>query len=165
LAAASSSFQAGPGLLKALSRSSGGVGILPARLGHTNHHHTPYWGVCVFLLVSAAVVMAAQAREQSLVLFYAVAVFVAFLFGLVSMTIFAIREHRRMYLPLTLTGLVAVTLTLAINIARIYPLVSLAAAGTIALTLHRLWVNAGRPRGAAQAERIAERLLATDSTE
>jgi hypothetical protein len=42
LAAASSSFQAGPGLLKALSRHprSAGVGILPRSLGETNRHHT-----------------------------------------------------------------------------------------------------------------------------
>ena len=51
LAAASSSFQAGPGLLKALSRhpSSAGVGILPRGLGETNSHHTPYWSVLVYL--------------------------------------------------------------------------------------------------------------------
>jgi hypothetical protein len=43
LAAASSSFQAGPGLLKALSRhpQSAGVGILPRSLGEANRHHTP----------------------------------------------------------------------------------------------------------------------------
>src|SRR5205823_1018186 len=41
LAAASSSFQAGPGLLKALARGSG-VGVLPEPLGAVNHHHTPY---------------------------------------------------------------------------------------------------------------------------
>jgi len=40
LAAASSSFQAGPGLLKALARG-GGIGILPGRLGRTNRYHTP----------------------------------------------------------------------------------------------------------------------------
>src|SRR6266704_3892224 len=39
LAAASSSFQAGPGLLKALARGSGGVGVLPRWLGRTNQHH------------------------------------------------------------------------------------------------------------------------------
>jgi hypothetical protein len=43
LAAASSSLQAGPGLLKALSRHprSAGVGILPRPLAVTNAHHTP----------------------------------------------------------------------------------------------------------------------------
>ena len=51
LAAASSSFQAGPGLLKALARRRSApatrVGILPGFLGTTNRHHTPYWGVVV----------------------------------------------------------------------------------------------------------------------
>src|SRR4051812_20006495 len=46
LAAASSSFQAGPGLLMALSAVPGGVGILPRPLGRSNSHHTPHWGVC-----------------------------------------------------------------------------------------------------------------------
>jgi hypothetical protein len=54
LAAASSSFQAGSGLLKALARGGGGVGILPQPLSRTNGHHTPYWGVAVFLAVAAS---------------------------------------------------------------------------------------------------------------
>src|SRR2546421_622148 len=83
--ASSSSFQAGPGLLKALARG-GGIGILPGRLGRTNRYHTPYWGVVVFLAASALMVVAAGSREQRLVLFYAVAVFVAFLCGLLAMT-------------------------------------------------------------------------------
>ncbi|HUZ84113.1 MAG TPA: hypothetical protein VMU66_05425, partial [Gaiellales bacterium] len=160
LAAASSSFQAGPGMLKALSRAPGGVGILPTPLGSANTHHTPYWGVCAFLAVAAAVVIAARAHEQELVLFYAVAVFVAFLFGLLSMTRFAIREHTARFLALSVIGIAAVAVTLAVNIGRIYPLASLAAAGLIALVLHRLWARAGRPSGASEAERIAEALLA-----
>lgn len=44
LAAASSSFQAGPGLLKAMARRTGSdgrqLGILPPGLGATNRHHT-----------------------------------------------------------------------------------------------------------------------------
>src|SRR5207249_1963109 len=65
LAAASSSFQAGPGLLKALSRhpSSAGVGILPRPLGVTNGHHAPYWSVAVYLAVSAVVLVAAGGHE------------------------------------------------------------------------------------------------------
>ena len=68
LAAASSSFQAGPGLLKALARRSAadgqGVGILPSLLGRTNDHHTPYWGVVLFLVVSGLVTAIAGADEQ-----------------------------------------------------------------------------------------------------
>ena len=43
LAAASSSFQAGPGLLKALARTAtnGKDGSVPRVLGRTNKHHTP----------------------------------------------------------------------------------------------------------------------------
>ena len=160
LAAASSSFQAGPGLLKALSRTPGGVGILHRRLGFSNSHHTPYWGVGVFLCVAALVVVAAGASEQELVLFYAVAVFLAFLFGLLSMYRFARLEHTRRYQILTVAGLAAVTLTLAVNLGRIYPIASLAAAIAIALILRYLWVRAGRPSGAADAEALAERGLA-----
>lgn len=85
LAAASSSFQAGPGLLKALSRHTRAdgqtTGILHPRLATTNKHHTPYWAVLLFVIISACVVLAAGARDQELVLFYAVSVFMRF-FGL-----------------------------------------------------------------------------------
>ena len=94
LAAASSSFQAGPGLLKALARDVSGRGVLPAALGRTNPHHTPYWSVLAFLVAAAAVVVAGGGREQELVLFYAVAVFVSFLFGLLAMSVFSWRERR-----------------------------------------------------------------------
>jgi hypothetical protein len=156
LAAASSSFQAGPGLLKALSRGGGGVGVLPDRLGRTNRHHTPYWGVAVFLAVSCVLVVAAAAREQRLVLFYAVAVFIAFLCGLLSMARFFRSEGRRTMLATSLLGAFAVAVTLGANLARGYPVVSLVAALTLAGVLHGLWVRAGRPRGVAAAEQLAE---------
>src|SRR4051794_18893204 len=123
LAAASSSFQAGPGLLKALSGGGGGVGVLPSWLGRTNQHHTPYWGVVVFLAVSAAIVIAAASREQRLVLFYAVAVFIAFLSGLLAMAKMFRAEGRRLLLSTSLLGAAAVALTLAVNLARGYPVV------------------------------------------
>jgi hypothetical protein len=156
LAAASSSFQAGPGLLKALSQIGGRVGVLPGSLGQTNRHHTPYWGVVVFLVVSAVIVAAAGAREQRLVLFYAVAVFAAFLCGLLAMAKFFRAEGRRLLLIASIIGALGVSLTLAVNVARGYPIVSLIAALAIAATLHALWVRAGRPRGVAEAERLAE---------
>ena len=70
LAAASSSLQAGPGLLKALSRHprSAGVGILPRPLAVTNAHHTPYWSVAVYVGASELVLLAAGGHEQELVL-------------------------------------------------------------------------------------------------
>jgi hypothetical protein len=91
----------GDGLLKALSRGGGeghAVGVLPAPLGAANRHHTPYWGVAVFFCVAAVVVAAAGGREQELVLFYAVAVFMSFLFGLLSMAAFSRREGARLFL-------------------------------------------------------------------
>src|SRR5205823_5134977 len=111
LAAASSSFQAGPGLLKALARGGGGVGVLPAPLARANAHHTPYVGVVVFLAVAAAIVVAAGGREQRLVLFYAVAVFVAFLCGLLAMARFFRREGRRLLLAASTLGAASVTIT------------------------------------------------------
>jgi len=156
LAAASSSYQAGPGLLKALARGGGGVGILPSPLGRTNRHHTPYWGVAVFLAVAAALVVAAGAREQRLVLFYAVAVFLAFLSGLLAMVKFFRAGGRRGLAATSALASVAVAVTLAINLARGFPVASLLAAGALAGSLYALWARAGRPRGVSQAERLAE---------
>src|SRR5207302_7341126 len=85
LAAASSSFQAGPGLLRALARrqlaSGQVVGVLAGWLGRTNRHHTPYWGVVSYAAMPAALVWAALARAQVLVLHSAVAFSVPFLAG------------------------------------------------------------------------------------
>jgi hypothetical protein len=157
LSAASSSFAAGPGLLKALARTAGNRhGILPAVLGRTNQHHTPYVAVLVFLLAAGSVVAAAGAREQELVLFYAVAVFVSFLTGLTAMARFSRREGRRALFVVNCVAIVGVAFTLGVNLGRGYPLASLAAALGIAAVLHRLWVRAGRPSGIAEAEVEAE---------
>lgn len=160
LSAASSSFQAGPGLLKALARrpgSAGGhAGILPTRLGRTNTHHTPVWGVVLFTVISALVVAAAGGQDQTLVLFYAVAVFLSFLAGLLAMARFAHQDHRTAQLVLNVVGAAVVAFTLVVNLARGLPLVSLAAAALIGAGLYLMWVRAGRPGGirdvAAQAE-------------
>ncbi len=149
LAAASSSFQAGPGLLKALSRHphSAGVEILPRSLGEANRHHTPYWSVVVYVLVSAGVLLAAAGREQELVLFYAVAVFVSFLAGLAAMTRFSLRDGRRDLAAINALGALSVTFTLVVNLGRGFPLLSLAATGLIATGLYALWRRAGRHSG------------------
>ncbi|GGU96561.1 hypothetical protein GCM10010211_74900 [Streptomyces albospinus] len=161
LSAASSSFQAGPGLLKALARrhgEQGDMGVLPALWGTTNRHHTPYWGVVLFLAVSGAVITAAGGQDQRLVLFYAVSVFMSFLAGLVAMARFSARERQPGHMVLNVIGALAVGFTLAVNLARGEPIASLAAALLIAGLLYRLWVKAGRPRGvrdvAAEAEHI-----------
>jgi hypothetical protein len=163
LAAASSSFQAGPGLLKALSGVGGGIGVLPDRLGRANRHHTPYWGVAVFLGISAALVAAAGGREQRLVLFYAVAVFVAFLCGLLAMAKFFLVERKRWRLTISLLGATAVATTLGADLARGDPIVSVICALAIAGVLYQRWVKAGRPSGLAEAEKLAEASL--DSSE
>jgi hypothetical protein len=158
LAAASSSFQAGPGLLKALSAHprSAGVGILPRGLGETNRHHTPYWSVVVYILVSAGVLVAASGREQELVLFYAVAVFVSFLAGLAAMTRFSLRDRRRGLAAVNALGAVSVAFTLIVNLGRGYPLLSLLATVLIAAGLYVLWRRAGRPTGVEHVELLAE---------
>jgi hypothetical protein len=159
LSAASSSFQAGPGLLKALARSEGNdgrVGILPAVLAKRNRHHTPYWGVAVFLVAAAVLVVAAGGLEQRLVLFYAVAVFIAFWCGLASMTRFFRRDRRPWLTGISIAGGLAVGLTLAADLARGYPIVSFIGACVLAAILYVVWVRAGRPRGIAQATRLAE---------
>jgi len=151
LSAASSSFQAGPGLLKALARyrdhAGEQQGILHARLGRTNVHHTPFQGVLLFAGASAVVVAAAGARDQELVLFYAVSVFLSFLAGLLAMAVFSRREHRRGFLVLNLFGALVVAFTLVVNLARGLPLVSLGASLLIAGSLYWMWVRAGRPGG------------------
>jgi len=163
LSAASSSFQAGPGLLKALARHAGTVGqsqgptgILPTWMGRINRHYTPYWGVVLYLLIAAAVVVAVDAQDQELVLFYAVAVFVSFLLGLLSMVQFSRWEHRPLSLAVNLLGTLVVSVTLVMNLLRGWPLLSLAGAFVVAGSLWVLWVRAGRPRGISLAVQQAE---------
>jgi hypothetical protein len=164
LAAASSSFQAGPGLLKALARRArpGGeqVGILPASLGTTNTRHTPYWSVVVYLALSVAVVIVAEGRDQELVLFYAVAVFVSFLSGLLAMARFSRRAGDIWHVMINLLGAAVVLFTIAVNLRRGYPVASLGASLLIGGIFYRLWIGQGRPKGIAQVEREAEAELA-----
>jgi hypothetical protein len=114
----------------------------------------------VFFCVAAGVVAAADGREQELVLFYAVAVFMSFLFGLLSMPAFSRREGTGLFLALNALAIAAVALTLAVNLRRGYPIASLGAACAIALVLHQLWIRTGRPRGVSEVERLAEEELA-----
>jgi hypothetical protein len=155
LSAASSSFQAGPGLLKALSQhpDSAGVGILPRWLGEANRHHTPHWSVVVHLAISAVVLLAAGGHEQELVLFYAVAVFVSFLAGLLAMARFSWHERRTGLMAINVLGAAAVAFTLVVNLGRGYPLLSLLATALIAGGLYVSWIRQGRPSGIEQVER------------
>lgn len=158
LAAASSSFQAGPGLLKALASTArdGVPGLLPARLARVNHHHTPVAAVIVYAVISAAIVLAAGGQEQELVLVYAVAVFVSFLAGLLAMARFSYRRGALAMTAMNVVGAATVVFTLAVNLARGYPLLAIGGAVLIAAGLHWRWVRAGRPRGIEQIEQVAE---------
>jgi Mn2+/Fe2+ NRAMP family transporter len=158
LAAAASSFQAGPGLLKALARSwpDGTPGLLPTALGRVNKHHTPVLAVILYAVISAVIILAASGQEQELVLVYAVAVFVSFLAGLVAMARFSRRQGRRVLLVVNVTAAVVVAFTLIVNLARGYPLISIAGTVLVAGILYWRWNRAGRPRGIDQVERSAE---------
>jgi hypothetical protein len=85
-----------------------------------------------------------------------VAVFVSFLAGLAAMTRFSLNDGRRGLAALNALGAVSVAFTLAINLGRGYPLLSLAATALIALGLYALWRRAGRPAGVEELERVAE---------
>ncbi|MFF7984069.1 amino acid permease [Streptomyces sp. NPDC007901] len=156
LAAASSSFQAGPGLLKALSGTAERPGVLPPVLGRTNRHHTPYWSVVVYLAAAALIIVAAAGQEQELVLFYAVAVFVSFLVGLLAMARFATRENKTALAWVNGLAAAAVAFTLAVNLLRGWPMLSLAATLLIAAGLYARWTRAGRPTGIEDVEARAE---------
>lgn len=152
LAAASSSFQAGPGLLKALSGPPGKHGILPDFFGRTNSHHTPYYALAAYLIVGALVILAAGALEQELVLFYAVAVFLSFLMGLLAMARFALQEKQRLLLAVNALAIIAVVFTIVVNLARIYPIASVVALLLIAMVLYWLWSRAGKPQDIENVE-------------
>ncbi|MFF7639871.1 amino acid permease [Streptomyces canus] len=156
LAAASSSFQAGPGLLKALAGTADRPGVLPPVLGRANRHHTPYWSVVVYLAAAAVIIVAAAGQEQELVLFYAVAVFVSFLVGLIAMARFASRENKTALAWVNALAAVAVAFTLAVNLLRGWPVLSLAATLLIAGGLYARWTRAGRPTGIEDVESRAE---------
>ncbi|MBG6213837.1 MAG: amino acid permease [Cryobacterium sp.] len=156
LAAASSSFQAGPGMLKALARHAGAdgelVGILPAALARTNGRHAPVWGVVLFTVLAVIITIIAGANDQNLVLYYAVAVFLSFLGGLLAMARFSFQEGHRASLVLNLVGAVVVLFTLIMNLSRGLPLLSLGASLLVSLIVHQIWVRAGKPEGARSVQ-------------
>lgn len=145
LAAGNSGYSAGAGLLQALARP--GLGVLPRWLGRANRHHTPHWGVCALLAAVGLLVIGAGAHPQLLVLFYAVAVLLAFLFALLALARCAQRERRPWRLALHIAGAVAVSGTLVLDVLRLYPLVPLAAVAAGGGLLYLRWVRAGRPGG------------------
>jgi hypothetical protein len=151
LAAAASSYLAGSGLLKALAAHGGdGEGLLPRRFRTVNRFFVPAWGVAVLIAVSATLVLVSGGREQSLVHFYAAAVFASFFGALLASTVLNGRERRPLATAVAAAGTLAVAMILVLNLRRLDPVVSLGAAGLVSLYLWRAWVARGRPGGVAR---------------
>lgn len=154
LAAAAASFIAGAGLLEALARhTDGGRGLLPARFGQANRFYVPPWGIGALLVVSLAVVGFAGGRDQEIVHFYAVAVFLSFLGAVVACAVLSWRERRLAALAVNVAGIVLVGVVLALNLRRLDPLASLAASAAVSLFLWGMWVRRGRPGGTGRLGR------------
>jgi uncharacterized membrane protein len=102
------------------------------------------------------VVIAGGARDQELVLFYAVAVFVSFLMGLTAMVYFSYRERHIGWLVLNVAATISVAFTLVVSALRLAAIASLGATAIVAGGLYIAWVRAGRPGGAAYALAEAE---------
>ena len=101
----------------------------------------------MFTMVAAVLAVAAGGEDQRLVLFYAVAVFVSFLAGLIAMARLTFRDGRRVGLAVNVVAATAVGFTLVVNLLRGAPVVSVVATLLIAAVLYRLWVRSGRPGG------------------
>jgi len=102
------------------------------------------------------IILAASGQEQELVLVYAVAVFVSFLAGLLAMARFSRRQRSWWLFAINVIAAVVVAFTLVVNLARGYPLISIAGTVLIGGFLWNRWVRAGRPRGIEAVERTAE---------
>lgn len=151
LAAASSSYFAGSGLLKALALYGGEKGgLIPARFGRINRFLVPHWGLAVLLAAAAGLVALAGGRDQELVQFYAAAVFASFLGATLACARLSYRERRMRALAVNAAATAVVAFVLALNVVRLDPIASLAAAGLISLHLWRSWVRRGRPGGVAE---------------
>ena len=90
-------------------------------------------------------------------LFRSVSVFLSFFAGLIAMARFSHQERRWRSLVLNLFGAAVVAFTLVVNLARVTPIVSIAATLIIAAILHFMWVRNGRPPGIREVEVASER--------
>ena len=119
--------------------------------------------MAIYLGIAILVIVAAGGHDQELVLFYAVAVFISFLSGLLAMARFNLLDARRVHRLINLAGAGIVIFTIGVNLVRGYPLASLVASVAIGGVFYRLWVRQGRPRGIAQVETVAERELGDEA--
>lgn len=154
LAAAASAYAAASGLLKALAEHGGdgaGPGLLPARLARTNRAFVPYWGVAAVFVATCGLIVLASGRDQEIVQFYAVAVFLSFFGATAGCARLNWRDGRRSAFAVNALGVVLVGFVLVLNALR--PAGAIAIAGTVllALWLWRTWVSRGRPSGVAGA--------------
>jgi hypothetical protein len=69
---------------------------------------------------------------------------------------FSRRQGARLLLVVNVTAAVVVAFTLVVNLARGYPLISIAGTVLVAGILYWRWIRAGKPRGIDQVERSAE---------
>jgi hypothetical protein len=151
LAAAASSYLAGSGLLKAIAlHGADRGGLLPRSLASVNRFYAPYWGLAVLTISSVLLILLAGGRDQEIVHFYAVAVFMSFLGAVVAAARLSLRERRLAALALNCAGIALVAFVLALNLARLDPIISLVASTAISLALWRIWVARGRPGGVAR---------------
>lgn len=153
LAAAASSYLAGSGVLKALSRVGldRGGGLLPERFHRQNRYLVAHWGVFAVLAVAAAMIMASGGREQELVRFYAVSVFASFFAATLGCARLSHRDGRPWAMVANLCGAALVALVLGLNLSRLDSAIALLASVAIALYLWRGWVARGRPAGVVRA--------------
>jgi hypothetical protein len=152
LAAAASSYLAGSGLLKALAGiGRDGRGLLPRRFARVNRAYAPPWGLAGLCATASVLVIAAAGREQTLVQFYAVAVFASFLGATVAAATLARRERRRLSAAVAVAGALIVAAVLVLNLRRLDGAIALAAALAVSIYLWRSWARRGRPAGALRA--------------
>jgi len=147
LAAAASSYLAGSGLLKALALHGTGSGLLPRPLGRVNRFYAPPVGLAVLMVTATSLIVLARGRAQEIVQFYAVAVFASFLGALVACAVLAWRDRGWVAFAVDVLGVALVAMVLILNMRRVGPLIALAAAAAISLTLYAVWVRRGRPSG------------------
>jgi hypothetical protein len=69
---------------------------------------------------------------------------------------FSQRRGARALTAMNLIGAATVAFTLAVNLARGYPLLAIGGTVLVAAGLYWRWVRAGRPRGIDEIEREAE---------
>lgn len=146
LAAAASAYLAGAGLLHALTRD---LGLLPAPLGRSNRWGATPAGLAVVGAVAVGLVVAASGREQVLVGFYAVSVFLSFAGALAAVAVLDRRDGRHGSSVAGAGITLAVLAVLVANLGRIEGVVALLASFAIAGTLFARWTRAGRPAGVA----------------